>query len=215
MSNKLTLEQIKEKVFKNTLETCDYISGYETVNSTVKLKCRKHNYEFETKWDNVKRSTRAHYVCPICIQENREKKKIENNTNIEVECAYCHKKFLKLKSRLKNSKSGLYFCCREHKDLAQKLDSGKKFDILRPEHYGKLSDSSYNYREKAFREYEHKCAICNYNEEPKILQVHHIDENRQNNSIDNLIILCPNCHAKITYGNYTLKDRKKLIKQNE
>ena len=211
MSNKLTLEQIKEKVFKNTLETCDYISGYKTVDSTIKLKCRKHNYEFETKWENVKRSNRAHNVCPFCIQEDKEKIKKDNYT--EVECAYCHKKFLKLKSRLKNSKSGLYFCCREHKDLAQRLDSGKEFNILRPDHYGKISDNKY--RENAFRRYEHKCAICGYNEEPKILQVHHIDENRQNNNIDNLIILCPNCHAKITYGDYILKDRKFLINQNE
>jgi 5-methylcytosine-specific restriction endonuclease McrA len=28
------------------------------------------------------------------------------------------------------------------------------------------------------------------------LQVHHIDENRQNNQMSNLIILCRSCHSK-------------------
>lgn len=206
---KLKEEEIQQKVFQNTLETCDYISGYETANSTIKIKCRKHQYEFETKWENVRRANRAHHVCPFCIQEDINKKKEE--LRIEVECAYCHQKFLKLKSRLDNSKSGLYFCCREHKDLAQRIESGKEFDSMRPDHF---NAGIFNYRDKALKEYPHKCAVCGYNEEPDILQVHHIDENRQNNKLDNLIILCPNCHAKITYGNYILKDRKELIRNS-
>lgn len=64
---KLKEEEIQQKVFQNTLETCDYISGYETANSTIKIKCRKHQYEFETKWENVRRANRAHHVCPFCI----------------------------------------------------------------------------------------------------------------------------------------------------
>lgn len=40
-----------------------------------------------------------------------------------------------------------------------------------------------------------ECQKCGYNEYPKILGVHHIDENRNNNEQNNLIILCPNCHS--------------------
>lgn len=39
-----------------------------------------------------------------------------------------------------------------------------------------------------------KCADCGYKKYPKVLQVHHIDENRKNNSIENLVVLCPTCH---------------------
>lgn len=62
----------------------------------------------------------------------------------------------------------------------------------------KINDDGVAYRRNAFEAYPHECAICGYNEEERILEVHHIDENRGNNKIDNLVILCPNCHKKIT-----------------
>lgn len=40
-----------------------------------------------------------------------------------------------------------------------------------------------------------KCEKCGYNKEPKILGVHHKDENRNNNELSNLIVLCPTCHS--------------------
>ena len=71
-----------------------------------------------------------------------------------------------------------------------------------------------NYRQIAFKLYPHKCAICGYNEEIEILEVHHKDENHNNNEPSNLCILCPNCHKKITLhlykltNNYTLEPLK-------
>ena len=207
---KLTTEKIQEKVFQNSLETCDYLEGYENSDSIIKCKCRIHEIKFETKWENIRRSNRAHHICPLCQEEDKNNRFDESR--IEVECAYCHKKIIKQKSKLENSKSGLYFCCREHKDLAQRIDSGSEFDKMRPEHYGETLSDSPDYRKKAFRTYENKCAVCGYLEEPKILQVHHIDENRANNDLNNLIILCPNCHAKITWAGYSLIGRNQIIK---
>ena len=43
-----------------------------------------------------------------------------------------------------------------------------------------------------------KCERCGY-AVYQILQVHHIDRNRNDNSLDNLELLCPNCHAKEHY----------------
>lgn len=31
-------------------------------------------------------------------------------------------------------------------------------------------------------------------------EIHHCDRNRENNRMDNLLILCPNCHSKIHYN---------------
>lgn len=45
-------------------------------------------------------------------------------------------------------------------------------------------------KEKILSEYNHRCAIC-AKDNP---HVHHIDENPENNNIQNLIPLCPNCH---------------------
>lgn len=41
-----------------------------------------------------------------------------------------------------------------------------------------------------------KCERCGYDKYIKILGVHHIDRNRNNNSIQNLEVLCPNCHSE-------------------
>jgi 5-methylcytosine-specific restriction endonuclease McrA len=50
-----------------------------------------------------------------------------------------------------------------------------------------------NYRKLAFEHYDPVCAYCGFGI-PSILEVAHIDGNRNNNNIDNLVILCPNCH---------------------
>lgn len=44
-----------------------------------------------------------------------------------------------------------------------------------------------------------KCEICgieDWNGKPLNMQLHHIDGNPKNNTIENLQILCPNCHAQ-------------------
>jgi 5-methylcytosine-specific restriction endonuclease McrA len=61
----------------------------------------------------------------------------------------------------------------------------------------------YKYRQKALDYYGAKCMSCGYDASIKALEVHHIDSNRKNNSIDNLNVLCANCHT-ITHkpGNF-------------
>ena len=55
-------------------------------------------------------------------------------------------------------------------------------------------------RRYLFDKYNYKCARCGWGEiNPYTgtlpLEIEHIDGNYQNNSEDNLIVLCPNCHA--------------------
>ena len=65
-----------------------------------------------------------------------------------------------------------------------------------------------SYRKKAIKHYPNKCENCKYDKHKEILEVHHIDGNRKNNSLENLIILCPNCHAALTRKYAVLEDRK-------
>ena len=116
-------------------------------------------------------------------------------------CNYCSKEYYVRSSRAE-TKTGLHFCCRECKDNAQRIDSNIKEAQL--EHY---KDGYSTYRERAIKKYGAFCEICNYDE---ILDVHHIDKNRKNNKINNLIVLCPNCHAKITRDIFKLIDRKMI-----
>lgn len=109
-------------------------------------------------------------------------------------CGYCDNKFYCRPSRIRNSKSGLLFCCRSHKDIAHRLNG---ITDLHPPHYG-TGTGQYSYREQAWAAFQHICNRCRFNDE-RILVVHHLDRNRKNNALDNLEILCPNCHAMEHY----------------
>ena len=43
-----------------------------------------------------------------------------------------------------------------------------------------------------------KCERCSY-DKSEILQVHYKDRNRKNNNLDNLELICPNCHYEDHY----------------
>lgn len=43
-----------------------------------------------------------------------------------------------------------------------------------------------------------KCERCGY-DKYEILHVHHKDRNRENNNLDNLALICPNCHYEEHY----------------
>lgn len=120
-----------------------------------------------------------------------------------VTCKYCNKEFYIPPSKLKNSRSGLYFCCRSHKDLAQRISFG--MTELWPDHY--KTGGHTKYRKQALQHYGEMCQLCNYDEYPAVLQVHHIDHNRMNNALSNLLVCCPTCHMvqHITDGKFSTK----------
>lgn len=41
-----------------------------------------------------------------------------------------------------------------------------------------------------------KCGLTEWNGFPLVIQLHHIDGNKHNNSLSNLQMLCPNCHSQ-------------------
>lgn len=204
---KITQQDMENRIKTNTDGRLLLVSEYKGRDYKVTLHCTVHNINFEASGDAASR-TPIRCNCPECIKDAKDKRLAANR--IEVECAYCHQKFIKQASKLNNSKSGLYFCCREHKDAAQRIDSGEAFDIMRPDHYGKAGGTT-NYRQRALDTYPHKCSVCGWDNDVDILQVHHIDENRQHGEIENLVILCPTCHWKVTTHKYKLIDREHIV----
>jgi len=75
---------------------------------------------------------------------------------------------------------------------ANRYRKGIKYLFNRPK------DKVVSYRAlklRLIKKYGKVCLRCNYNKYD-ILQIHHKDRNRQNNDLNNLELLCPNCHAE-------------------
>ena len=142
-------------------------------------------YQAEQRYLNRGQGLTCSRTCGTILASQKKVVKHEPN----VVCAYCQTPFYKRESRLDKSKSGLFFCCREHKDLSQRLGGIQE---IMPSHYGTARTPSY--RKKAFALLPNLCARCGWDLYPDVLEVNHIDKDRTNNSIDNLEILCPTCH---------------------
>lgn len=77
---------------------------------------------------------------------------------------------------------------------------------------GKQTVKSHKLRLRLLREgiFEYKCYKCNlssWNNQPIPLELEHIDGDHLNNSLANLTILCPNCHAQTS--TYRGKNKRK------
>ena len=85
----------------------------------------------------------------------------------------------------------------------------------------KSSELKYKLLRDGLKDYKcEKCGLSTWLNEEIPLELHHIDGNHYNNSFENLIILCPNCHAleenRQTKKDYSIKDQeiKKEKKKN-
>lgn len=158
----------------------------------MKIKCDYCDIGFDRNPSEVNRSERLgrkQFCTRSCASKaKRLAETVHHEPNVV--CAYCSKPFYKRPSNFCNSKHEIYFCCREHKDLGQRIENG--IVEIHPPHYG--SNNSINYRKIAFEHHPSICADCGWNKVPEILEVHHLDHNRLNNNPQNLLPLCPTCH---------------------
>ncbi len=65
---------------------------------------------------------------------------------------------------------------------------------------GRATYQSHKLKKRLLKENvkSHRCECCNLEKwlsKPIPLELHHIDGNRYNNSLENISLLCPNCHA--------------------
>lgn len=151
-------------------------------------------YEAEARYLN---RGQGRFCSQRCANLQIAKDRSNGSKTPNLVCAYCSKKFYRSPSKMSRSRSGLYFCSREHKDLSQRIGG---IPEIQPTHYG---NGTKLYRALAFRNYPHECSRCGYNKHPEILEVNHIDCNRENNDLSNLEILCPNCHKEYHFTTRT------------
>ncbi len=73
-----------------------------------------------------------------------------------------------------------------------------------------------DYRKLAFQKHDPLCAHCGFGI-PSVLEVAHIDGDRTNNAVGNLVVLCPNCHKMhdldliSTQTIIEMRDRPKIV----
>ena len=136
---------------------------------------------------------KSHYCSRKCSFVN----KIER---VKLNCDLCDAAI----ERLPNRVQAFNFCNKICKDKAQRIDSGDKFKKLRPSHFG----TAVGYRTLYQRSYDSlECKICGFD---KVVHIHHIDEDKSNNSIENLVALCPNHHAMIHTTKFNEEVKKDL-----
>lgn len=176
-----------------------------------------------------KKREAVRFVCDYCGKEYLKrvyKKKYKHNycslqcakvgqrDRVELECSYCGKKFERTKGKLRLAKHDVYFCSRSCKDYAQRLDGG--CPEIHPPHYGNGGKKSAH-----VKEYKADHVVCEgCGDKRKFLLVtHHKDCDRSNNSVENLEVVCWNCHAirhmrnvngEWQYSSYSVTDRDKL-----
>ena len=131
---------------------------------TVEKKCLNCDKKFEAKTSELARGF-AKFCSLTCSAKFNRRNRPKSKPNVQ--CALCNKEFYKKKSSLKNSRSGLFFCCRNHKDQAQKLGGIKE---IMPPHYGTAAPEN-NYRAVAFKKIPKVCNRCSYKKYPQIFSL--------------------------------------------
>ena len=197
MGKRLTQEEAEQRVSKFFEQDVVLISKYISKREPVELLCKDCGHKWSTSAQTVMYAGSNAYThhCPNCGMHARKR--------IKLTCACCGKEIERYPSDIEKNTSGYYYCSREcgnrHKNELRKQS-------------GEWDNGSTNYRSRALETYEHKCLCCGWDEDERILEAHHVDEDRSNNKLSNLCLLCPTCHRKITLGYYKLDlPNKKLV----
>lgn len=105
-------------------------------------------------------------------------------------CSTCGKEIWRTSGQAKNSKSRKYFCSKScQTQWRNKFFSGSRHLLWKGGHN--------TYRHKLLRkDVPRVCNRCGLKDK-KILAAHHLDHDRKNSSVDNLVWLCHNCHALV------------------
>lgn len=152
--------------------TCGYTCGgiYRKKERIVNS-CLHCSIDFISKKAPTKKQDFCSRKCALSSRKNR----------IERTCQECQNKFDVVPYRLKSGGNRATFCsriCQLKKWNRESLKSQKPT----------------SYRRNAWRVFEKKCYDCGFIDE-RVLVIHHIDGNRDNGNISNLIPVCHNCHC--------------------
>lgn len=170
-----------KKQFQKIVNNCYSINNLHSTTG--------HGTVTVAKWIKQLDIDTSHFL----IKGIRTKRKLDNDSLVEITCKVCQKTF-KVRKYVAQRRITCSFACR-NKYVHQKGDSIK------------------SYRVTCFRYHQRKCVIC---DEQNILEVHHIDKSRENNTKENLIPLCPTHHVYIhSEFKHLIKDKINIYLANK
>lgn len=147
------------------------------------IECKGCNKEFNCEVKKYNFNIKNN-IGIYCSQKCYLKSKVKS---IEVDCSNCGKKVLKTPTAIRLSKTGNLYCSRNCAVI-------KNNTLFRSgENHPNFYNGSGSYRSRKLSSCENKCEDCGI-DDIRVLQIHHKDENRKNNKLENLTILCANCH---------------------
>lgn len=147
------------------------------------IKCKICSNKFYAKPNWIKRGW-GKYCSRKCYHESNKKGKL-------VKCFICNKQIYKSRKALKGSKSKKYFCSKTCQTI------WRNSMVFVGKNHSNWKDGEFTYKNILLKSNKKRiCALCSEND-VRILAAHHLDRNRKNNNIVNLIWLCHNCHFLI------------------
>ncbi len=149
------------------------------------------NFERTTDKGNHARYCDKNPNKQLSAKKNKERNTALHNakfgviTDFSVQCVTCAKAFVVSERANLHPQKEKYFCSR----VCANSVGGK----AKAEKYGLTQ-----YRTIAAKFHKEECVVCGVTD---ILDVHHLDENRENNDASNLVFLCPNDHYRLHRNN--------------
>ena len=202
-----TIEVINQVVIEQMKTTIDDSMNEETENFTeMSINLEKYtNYVEDAKKGkelyNKKLKGGQRYCSEECKVKRREEKKLKRRKEKLIKCEECEALFYPVNSNIK-------YCSMECKNKAH----SSRMTGLNNSNYktGENYKSEFiKIREKIKARDNFKCRYCMCEEEiitylskgeekkKSNLVIHHIDENKHNNSESNLLTLCASCHITL------------------
>lgn len=123
------------------------------------------------------------------------------------QCHICGREVYRTQDRVRKSKSRKYFCGKScQTKWRNSVFSGEKHKNWK----GKYAT---RYRERLINARRLKqCTLCGIKDR-RVLAAHHIDQNRKNNRLENLMSLCHNCHHIVHYDKVVGRDFAEKIRR--
>lgn len=174
------------------------------------------NKEFEKKILYEQNPKKCVY-CNVNLSYKNKKNKycnqscaaLSNNKNkiIFKDCLFCGRNF-----HPKNGNKVKFCsrkCCAEH-------TKQKTIDLIKSGKYNTKSCQHFTLKKYLITSRGHRCECCNndkWMDQPIVLTMDHIDGNATNNNLDNLKLLCWNCHSLTTTFGAKNKNSKRIYRK--